>query len=175
MRARCVFEQVGEAYAVCAKFSVSIGFHSGSGKSAENYEVCGRATGGNLEIKTSGRYTYEMGECATAVQGNHARTAPGLTTRAVCGTVAGRALFASSDPTDQQLWSDWYAWTTEIALNSCFRCFTVSPPPLRPLTVPSHPVARAAGAQQTDVRGGPRSENAEQQKMARYKSHTSNA
>lgn len=83
---------VGEAYAVCAKFSVSIGFHSGSGKSAENYEVCGRATGGNLEIKTSGRYTYEM----------------------------GRALFASSDPTDQQLWSDWYAWTTEIALNSCF-------------------------------------------------------
>ena len=37
------------------RFSVSIGFHSGSGKSAENYEVCGKATGGNLEVKTSGR------------------------------------------------------------------------------------------------------------------------
>ena len=29
-------------------------------------------------------------------------------------------LFASSDPTDQQLWSDWYAWTREIAVLSCF-------------------------------------------------------
>ena len=36
------------------RFSVSIGFHSGSGKSAENYEACGECTNGNLEIKTSG-------------------------------------------------------------------------------------------------------------------------
>jgi hypothetical protein len=58
---------------------LSAGFHSGSGKSAENYGVCGRATEGNLEVKTSGRYTYEM----------------------------GRALYASPDATDQALWSDW--------------------------------------------------------------------
>ena len=43
---------------VCAKFGVSIGFHSGSGKSAENYRVMGQVTGRALEIKTSGRYTY---------------------------------------------------------------------------------------------------------------------
>ena len=42
-------------------FGVSIGFHSGSGKSAENYRVMGEVTGSRLEIKTSGRYTYEMG------------------------------------------------------------------------------------------------------------------
>jgi hypothetical protein len=46
---------------VCAPFGVSIGFHSGSGKSAENYRLMGEITGGHLEIKTSGRYTYEMG------------------------------------------------------------------------------------------------------------------
>eukprot|EP01046_Picozoa_sp_COSAG06_P036526 COSAG06_NODE_4034_length_4639_cov_77.635711_5_plen_70_part_00 len=49
---------ISDAYAVCEKFSVSIGFHSGSGKSAENYEACGECTGGHLEVKTSGRYTY---------------------------------------------------------------------------------------------------------------------
>eukprot|EP01048_Picozoa_sp_COSAG05_P009655 COSAG05_NODE_805_length_7205_cov_12.164650_3_plen_489_part_00 len=57
---------VSEAYAVCSKFGVSIGFHSGSGKSAQNYEVCGKATEGNLEVKTSGRYTYEMGRAVRA-------------------------------------------------------------------------------------------------------------
>ena len=46
---------------VCRRFGASIGFHSGSGKSAENYRVMGEVTGGRLEIKTSGRYTYEMG------------------------------------------------------------------------------------------------------------------
>ena len=46
---------------ICEKFGVSIGFHSGSGKSAENYQVAGDVTHSNLEIKTSGRYTYEMG------------------------------------------------------------------------------------------------------------------
>ena len=53
---------ISDAYAVCEKFSVSIGFHSGSGKSAENYEACGECTGGNLEVKTSGRYTYLLRE-----------------------------------------------------------------------------------------------------------------
>ena len=36
-------------WAVCEKFGVSIGFHSGSGKSAENYRVMGDVTGGRLE------------------------------------------------------------------------------------------------------------------------------
>ena len=73
---------------ICTKFGVSIGFHSGSGKSAENYQVMGKVTGGRLEIKTSGRYTYEM----------------------------GRALFASKDAGDQALWRDWYRFTLELAL-----------------------------------------------------------
>ena len=54
---------VTRSWNVCEKFGVSIGFHSGSGKSAENYRLVGEITGSNLEIKTSGRYTYEMG-CA---------------------------------------------------------------------------------------------------------------
>lgn len=77
---------------VCRAFDVSIGFHSGSGKSAENYRVMGEVTGSRLEIKTSGRYTYEM----------------------------GRALFASRDPGDQQLWLDWHNFTLELAVGSCF-------------------------------------------------------
>lgn len=75
-------------WAVCRQFGASIGFHSGSGKSAENYQVMGQVTGGRLEIKTSGRYTYEM----------------------------GRALFASRQPADQALWRDWYRFTLELAL-----------------------------------------------------------
>ena len=77
---------------VCKPFGVSIGFHSGSGKSAENYQVMGRVTGGNLEIKTSGRYTYEMGV----------------------------ALHASTDPSDQALWKDWYQFTVELAVKGAF-------------------------------------------------------
>lgn len=73
---------------VCQKFGVSIGFHSGSGKSAENYQVMGQVTGSRLEIKTSGRYTYEM----------------------------GKALFASKNSADQALWRDWYKFTVELAL-----------------------------------------------------------
>ena len=46
--------RIGEAYAVCKTFCVSMGFHSGSGKSAENYGICGEVCEGNLEIKTSG-------------------------------------------------------------------------------------------------------------------------
>jgi len=79
-------------WAVCAKFGASIGFHSGSGKSGENYQVMGRVTGQRLEIKTSGRYTYEM----------------------------GRALAASKNPADQALWSDWYRFTLELALLGAF-------------------------------------------------------
>jgi hypothetical protein len=79
-------------WAVCQAFGAGIGFHSGSGKSAENYQVMGAVTGSRLEIKTSGRYTYEM----------------------------GRALFASSDATDQALWRDWYRFTVELALAGAF-------------------------------------------------------
>ena len=48
-------------YAVARAFGASIGFHSGSGKSEGNYRVAGEVTRQGLEIKTSGRYTYEMG------------------------------------------------------------------------------------------------------------------
>lgn len=114
--------RISAAWRVCTTFNVSIGFHSGSGKSRENYELCGRLTGGAgvrgaqplgedstkagvihpgepgermtpaLEIKTSGRYTYEMGV----------------------------ALSRSSDAADQALWKDWYAFTRELALASAF-------------------------------------------------------
>jgi hypothetical protein len=83
---------VARQYAVCRAFDVSLGFHSGSGKSAENYEVLGRVTGGRLEIKTSGRYTYEM----------------------------GRALAASSQAADQALWRDWYGFTVDLAVAGAF-------------------------------------------------------
>jgi hypothetical protein len=79
-------------WSVAEKFGVSIGFHSGSGKSAENYRVMGEVTGGRLEIKTSGRYTYEM----------------------------GIALFKSSHASDRTLWRDWYRFTVELALSGCF-------------------------------------------------------
>jgi hypothetical protein len=84
--------RVARAWAVCQAFGVSIGFHSGSGKSAENYRLCGRITGSHLEIKTSGRYTYEM----------------------------GRALAASPDASDRALFADWYRFTKELATLSAF-------------------------------------------------------
>jgi tagaturonate epimerase len=83
---------IQQQWDVCAKFGVSIGFHSGSGKSAENYRVMGEVTGSRLEIKTSGRYTYEM----------------------------GLALFASKNAADQALWRDWYRFTLELALSGAF-------------------------------------------------------
>jgi hypothetical protein len=83
---------IEKQWTVCAKFGASIGFHSGSGKSGENYQVMGRVTGQRLEIKTSGRYTYEM----------------------------GRALAASKNPADQALWSGWYRFTLELALLGAF-------------------------------------------------------
>jgi len=83
---------IEKQWKVCQQFGVSIGFHSGSGKSAENYQIMGEVTGGRLEIKTSGRYTYEM----------------------------GRALFASRNASDQALWRDWYRFTLELALKGAF-------------------------------------------------------
>jgi hypothetical protein len=84
--------KVDALFAVARAFSVSIGFHSGSGKSAGNYGVAGRVTGSRLEIKTSGRYTYEM----------------------------GAALAASGDAADQALWRDWHAFTRELAIEGAF-------------------------------------------------------
>jgi hypothetical protein len=83
---------IEKQWGVCRQFGASIGFHSGSGKSAENYRVMGEVTGSRLEIKTSGRYTYEM----------------------------GRALFASKHAGDQALWADWYTFTLELALAGAY-------------------------------------------------------
>jgi hypothetical protein len=83
---------IGRQWAVARSFGASIGFHSGSGKSAGNYRVMGEVTGGRLEIKTSGRYTYEMGV----------------------------ALFRCRDAADQALWADWYRFTVELALAGAF-------------------------------------------------------
>ena len=83
---------IGKQWEVCRQFGASIGFHSGSGKSAENYQVMGQVTGGRLEIKTSGRYTYEMGV----------------------------ALFRSTNAEDQALWRDWHRFTAELALQGAF-------------------------------------------------------
>ncbi|HWA10712.1 MAG TPA: tagaturonate epimerase family protein [Opitutaceae bacterium] len=83
---------IEKQWGVCRKFGASIGFHSGSGKSAENYQVMGAVTGSRLEIKTSGRYTYEM----------------------------GRAVFASKNAADQALWRDWYRFTVELAVKGSF-------------------------------------------------------
>jgi hypothetical protein len=83
---------VGALYRVARSFGVSLGFHSGSGKSAENYRVVADVTKQNLEIKTSGRYTYEMGV----------------------------ALARSQDPLDQALWRDWYDFTRELAIEGAF-------------------------------------------------------
>ena len=85
-------ELIERQWAVCRAFESSIGFHSGSGKSAENYSVMGEVTGGNLEIKTSGRYTYEMGV----------------------------ALAASQNPKDAALWRDWYRFTLDMTLDGAF-------------------------------------------------------
>jgi len=83
---------VERQWAVAREFGASLGIHSGSGKSAENYRVLGEATAGHLEVKTSGRYTYEMGV----------------------------ALFNSGNAADRALWADWYAFTVEMALAGAF-------------------------------------------------------
>ena len=83
---------VAMQWEVCREFGVSIGFHSGSGKSAENYRVMGEVTGGRLEIKTSGRYTYEMGV----------------------------AISQSKNPADATLWRDWYRFTVALAVAGAF-------------------------------------------------------
>ena len=83
---------IEQQWAVARQFGASIGFHSGSGKSAENYRVMGEVTGSRLEIKTSGRYTYEMGV----------------------------ALYHSRNAADQALWRDWYRFTLDMALAGAF-------------------------------------------------------
>ena len=83
---------IEKQWTVCRAFDASIGFHSGSGKSAENYQVMGAVTGGRLEVKTSGRYTYEMGV----------------------------ALSTSRNPTDAALWRDWYVFTLDMAMAGAF-------------------------------------------------------
>jgi hypothetical protein len=85
-------KKIGVLFAVASSFDVSIGFHSGSGKSAENYRVMGRTTKSRFEVKTSGRYTYEM----------------------------GKALSGSTVPEDRKLWADWYAFTKELAIKGAF-------------------------------------------------------
>lgn len=77
---------------VCHAFGASIGVHSGSGKSAENYQAIGEITGGRLEIKTSGRFTYEM----------------------------GRALASSTDPGDRALWADWHGFALTLASQGAY-------------------------------------------------------
>jgi hypothetical protein len=79
-------------YAIAKLFDVSIGFHSGSGKSFDNYRVIGEETNKRFEVKTSGRYTYEMGV----------------------------ALSESNDPADKKLWEDWYAFAKNLAVVSAF-------------------------------------------------------
>ncbi len=83
---------IEKQWGVCRQFGASIGFHSGSGKSAENYQAMGEVTGGRLEVKTSGRYTYEM----------------------------GRALFTSQNASDQALWRDWYKFTVQLAVAGAY-------------------------------------------------------
>ena len=85
-------KKIAALFSIAASFGVSIGFHSGSGKSADNYRTMGSTTKGRFEVKTSGRYTYEM----------------------------GKALSRSTDPEDQRLWADWYAFTKELALKGAF-------------------------------------------------------
>jgi hypothetical protein len=85
-------EMIGAIWNVCKELGVSIGFHSGSGKSAQNYRVMGEVTGGRLEVKTSGRYTYEMGV----------------------------ALSQSKNEDDQRLWKDWYDFTRSLAIVGAF-------------------------------------------------------
>jgi hypothetical protein len=85
-------ELIEKQWHVCRAFDASIGFHSGSGKSAQNYQVMGAVTGGCLEVKTSGRYTYEMGV----------------------------ALSTSKHPADAALWRDWYRFTVDMVLAGAF-------------------------------------------------------
>jgi len=85
-------KKTGVLFDIARNFGASIGFHSGSGKSAENYRTIGRATSGCFEVKTSGRYTYEMGV----------------------------ALSQSTDPGDQKLWADWYDFTKQLVIQGAF-------------------------------------------------------
>jgi len=121
-------ELIEAAWGVCKHFGVSIGFHSGSGKSARNYNKCGDITGAQLEIKTSGRYTYEM----------------------------GRALFQSSNSSDQAFWREWYDWTVQIAVNSAVQTSNLDEQEkARTFIVASFPEVMAAQAALNDCNTEP--------------------
>ena len=79
-------------WAVCRAFDASIGFHSGSGKSDENYQVMGQVTG--------------------RVPGSQDERAVHL--RDGCGAVA------IGNAGDAALWRDWYRFTLEMALAGAF-------------------------------------------------------
>jgi hypothetical protein len=114
-------ELVEAQWQVCQRFGVSIGFHSGSGKSAENYRIMGGITGGRLEIKTSGRYTYEF----------------------------ARALAASDDPGDRALWLDWHAFTRRLAVAGAYAADPVERAAARSFVLaalPGHPDPEAVFA-----------------------------
>lgn len=110
-------------WAVCRRFDASIGFHSGSGKSAGNYRVMGDVTGGRLEIKTSGRYTYEMGV----------------------------ALAGSADARDQALWRDWYRFTMEMAVAGAFSADATEQKMARQFIAASIGAAATQGAGEPDI------------------------
>ena len=84
---------IEKQWAVCRAFDASIGFHSGSGKSAENYQVMGAG---------HGRPSRDQDERP-------------LHLRDGCG-----ALPASKNPADAALWRDWYRFTLEMALAGAF-------------------------------------------------------
>jgi hypothetical protein len=108
---------VEKQWGVCRAFDASIGFHSGSGKSAENYQVMGAVTGGRLEIKTSGRYTYEM----------------------------GAALSTSQNPADAALWRDWHRFTADMAIAGAFSGDATEQKMARSFITSSLPADLAAG------------------------------
>ncbi len=111
---------------VCAKFGVSIGFHSGSGKSAENYQVMGQVTGSALEIKTSGRYTYEMGV----------------------------ALSQSKNAADAALWRDWYKFTVDMSVAGAFSADATEQKMARIFVTTSLENGGGTPSSRGDLRGG---------------------
>lgn len=87
--------KIAALYDVARLFGVSIGFHSGSGKSADNYRIMSARTDKSFEVKTSGRYTYEMGV----------------------------ALSRSAEAGDRALWTDWYNFTKALVVRGAFSAY----------------------------------------------------
>ena len=80
-------------WAVCRAFDASIGFHSGSGKSDENYQVMGQVTGG-LPGSQDERTVHLRDGC--------------------------RAVEIGATPATQRSGGDWYRFTLEMALAGAF-------------------------------------------------------